>query len=600
MKKLFCALFVVMGLLLLNTQAWAEPTPIPVDNAFPLRAKVQSGDVLQLHWAIQPSYFLYKKRFTFKLLSPKQGALGRVILPTGAEKSNDILGNYEVYGRPLTIALPFSLPDGDQTLRVQVDFQGCAVWGFCYPPQTRLITANLNLVGSEATISNLAPMTNTNQANSVSAQGKAQAVLETGKMLWILLGFLGFGLLLSFTPCVLPMVPILSSIIVGQGCNLKTRRAFGLSLTYVLTIAITYAAAGAAVSLMGENLQAMLQTPWAIGISAAVLILLALSLFDIYTLQLPATLRDKLQAKQQTLKGGSYVNAALMGLLATLVLSPCVTAPLVGALGYIAHTGDVWLGTFALFALGLGMGLPLLLIGTFGGALLPHAGRWMNTIKWGFGVLLVAMAIWLLARILPGPLNLVLWGALFVITSVYLGVFRLNVAWGWPRFWQGISVILLTYGIILLVGAAQGSNSILQPLRSGSFSAPKTVATFQPVKTIADLDRALAQAQQNNRPVLLDFYADWCVSCQEIEKHIFNNPNFQPQLKAFTLLKADVTANDAKDKALQHHLKVFAPPTLIFFDKQGQAIPTSRLVGDISPTTFRQHLKTVLETVGNK
>jgi thiol:disulfide interchange protein DsbD len=390
------------------------------------------------------------------------------------------------------------------------------------------------------------------------------------------------------------MIPILSSIIVGQGPSVTSYRGFILSLIYVLAVSITYSMIGVIAGLFGENLQTLFQTPWIIISFVLIFILLSFSMFGFYELQLPATWQTRLALLSQRQQGGTFVGVAIMGFLSALIVGPCVAAPLAGALIYIGQTGDAFLGGLALFFMSLGMGVPLLLIGISAGHWLPKAGVWMNQVKVVFGVLLLAVAIAMLERIISATLALSLWASLLLISAVYLGALEPlnNNASGWRKLFKGIGLILLVYGILLMIGAASGRGHLLQPLQWNQGTIDRSAApSFKAIKGLEELQRELAIAKTQVKPVMLDFYADWCISCGELERFTFTDPKVQELLNRFILLRTDVTPNDQFDKALYQHFEVFAPPVLLFFSPQGEEQRSYRIVGFISATDFRQHLE---------
>jgi thiol:disulfide interchange protein DsbD len=409
--------------------------------------------------------------------------------------------------------------------------------------------------------------------------------------------FFGFGLLLAFTPCVFPMVPILSGLIAGQGASLTRRRAILLSLTYVLAMAATYTVAGVLAALLGHNIQAWFQNPWAIGVFSGLFVLLALSMFGLYELQLPSHLQNRLVDWSNRQRGGHHAGVAVMGLLSALIVSPCVAPPLIGALTFIAVTGDVALGAAALFALSLGMGAPLLAIGASAGHWLPRAGHWMERVKAVFGVLLLGVALWLLERILPPTLAMVLWATLLIVTASYMGALQ-PVAHGapaWRTLVKGLGLVLLIYGILLLVGVAAGGRDPWQPLRGiGLMANAATEApapAFRRVKTAAEVDQAVRAA--GGRPVVLDFYADWCASCRELERDTFTDPEVRAALARMVTLRADVTAHDDADQALLKRFGVVGPPAILFFGPDGRERPEQRVVGFVDAARFDEHLRSL-------
>jgi thiol:disulfide interchange protein DsbD len=419
-------------------------------------------------------------------------------------------------------------------------------------------------------------------------------LLQGGNLWLIAASFFGFGLLLSFTPCVLPMVPILSGIIVGHGAHISRSRALLLSAAYVLGMAATYALAGVAAGLSGTLLSAALQNAWVLGGFALVFVLLSLSMFGFYELQLPIALQSRLSDAANH-RRGSVGGLVLMGAASALIVGPCVAAPLAGALLYIAQSGDALLGGLALFAMALGMGVPLIAVGVASRSLLPHTGPWMEGVKRFFGVLLLGTAIWIASPVLPGLLTMLAWATLLIASSVYLHALDPLPAHagGWHRLWKGVGVIALLAGASLLIGAAAGSRDVLQPLgvlRGGVASAP-AAPTFQPVGSGAELDARLAQA---TRPVMLDFYADWCVSCKEMERFTFNDPAVASRMAGMTLLKADVTATNEAHQALLKRFDLFGPPGILFFDRNGQEIAGSRVIGFVPAERFASVLAGVI------
>jgi thiol:disulfide interchange protein DsbD len=434
----------------------------------------------------------------------------------------------------------------------------------------------------------------------ISEQDQIAARLAKVGLFGALALFFGLGLLLAFTPCVFPMIPILSGIIAGQGKDITTRQAFMLSLAYVLAMALTYAIVGVIAGLFGANLQAAFQTPWVLTLFAGIFVALALSMFGFYELQLPSALQTRLTELSNQQQGGTLIGAAIMGLLSALIVGPCVAPPLMGALIFIGKTGDAILGFFALLGLGLGMGAPLLLIGTSAGKLLPRAGAWMDAIKAVFGVLLLAVAVLLLERILPTAIALLLWGLLLIGSAVYLGALEPlpTPTNGWRKLWKGLGVALLIYGALMLAGAAAGGRDTLQPLRglvTGRVGAGSPAhLEFKRIKSVADLERELAAAKAQGKPVMLDFYADWCVSCKEMERDTFLAPEVQAAMGRFVLLQADVTANDAEDKALmQERFGLHGPPAMLFFDATGTERRGYRLVGFVPADEFSAHLRQI-------
>ncbi|MDX1251884.1 MAG: protein-disulfide reductase DsbD [Gammaproteobacteria bacterium] len=568
------------------------------DRAFVLSVDAVNGGTVRARWDIAEGYYLYKNKFGFDLKDAPGVSLGKFSAPQGQFKSDPNFGQVEVYHDQVVINLPVTRAAATPAnIMLEARYQGCADAGFCYPPITRRIALTL-----PAGASAFAPAADTGAAG-LPEQDRYARSLASGNTALTLLSFFGVGLLLAFTPCMFPMIPILSSIIVGQGERVGARRAFTLSLSYVLAMAVAYTVAGVLAGLFGGNLQAVFQNPWILGSFAAVFVLLALSMFGFYDLQLPASWQGKLATMSNHQRGGSHAGVAVMGLLSALIVGPCIAAPLAGALIYIGQSGDAVLGGSALFALSLGMGIPLLVIGASAGKLLPKAGDWMNAIKAVFGVMLLAVAIWMLERIIPAQVTMVLWAVLLIISAVYMGALaKLPLeASGWSKLWKGTGLVMLIYGGLLMFGAAGGGSDVLQPLRGTQFtggaagiSAAERPLPFKPVKGLAGLNREIAVAAASGKPVMLDFYADWCVSCKEMEKKTFADGGVRRMLADVVLLQADVTANDAEDQALLKQYGLFGPPSILFFGADGQERRDRRLMGFLEADEFRAHLSAAL------
>src|SRR5688572_9046321 len=562
---------------------------LPVDQAFIFSAIADGGDAVLLNWQVAPGYYLYRHRISAKTATPGF-ALGEVVLPDGKKKTDEFFGDVEVYYGALAATLPVTRPEGASTLELAVTYQGCADAGLCYPPVTKTVAIELPPPGTPSP---------RDEAPMVAEQDRLSSLIAGGSVFAIMASFFGFGLLLAFTPCVLPMIPILSGIIAGQGEAATPRRSFLLSGAYVLGMAVTYTIAGAAFAAAGQQAQAFFQQPWIIISFAALFVVLALAMFGLFDLKIPQALETRLASFSGRQKSGSYVGTAVMGALSALVVTACVAPPMVAALAVIGQTGDVLRGALALFAMAIGMGFPLLLVGVAGGRYLPHAGPWMTTVKALFGVLFLAVAVWMLERVLPGSLTLALWSLLVIVGGYYFGGFGRARAGndGWRLVARGAGLAVIFWGLIMMVGAAAGGHDPLQPLRgaslpglSGTAAASVEELPFQKIASIEDLDRELAAAQAAGKPVMLDFYADWCVSCKEMEKYTFSVPEVQQDLAAFVLLKADVTANNEADQALFKRLGVYGPPTTAFYGTHGRECRPFRLVGFVKADDFRSHL----------
>ncbi len=592
------------------------------EDAFRFDADVIAPDGLQLLWGIADGTYLYQDKLQISLEGAKDVALGDYRWPEPEIKKDSILpdgstGDVPVYHHAIDVRVPLLRASAEPTqVTLVAKYQGCADRGICYPPITKRVTLNLPAASQVAALP-AAPLAAAQSAGSgtavptgakagaaapaadttVSEQDQIAAVLA-GDSLWAVIAvFFGFGLLLAFTPCVFPMIPILSGIIAGQGAGITTRKAFTLSLVYVLAMALTYTVAGVLAGLFGANLQAAFQNAWILSAFALVFVALAMSMFGFYELQLPSSFQSKIAEISNKQEGGTLIGVAIMGFLSALIVGPCVAPPLFGALIYISDTGDAVLGGVALFALSLGMGAPLLAIGTSAGKLLPRAGAWMDAVKAVFGVLLLGVAILLLERIIPAAVALLLWGLLLVCSAVYMGATESLPAQasGWRRLWKGLGLGLLVYGVLMLVGVAAGGKDTIQPLRGlapmgGTGQAAH--ATFKRIKTVADLDRELAAARAAGKPALLDFYADWCVSCKEMERYTFSDPAVMTEMGRFVLLQADVTANDADDQALmQQRFGLPGPPAIFIFDPAGTELRGYRVVGFKPAETFAAHLR---------
>lgn len=572
---------------------------LPPDQAFRLTERLNPAGQLELRWEIEPGYYLYRDKT--KLTATTAGAiLAATQLPAGEFKEDPEFGRVEVYKHELTITAAIEqAPASGDLLEAEVRYQGCAEDGICYPPIKKTVAFSL-LSAAHAAASpppSSAP-SSTAAAVGRSASDRIAQQLGERSLTQTLLTFLGLGLLLAFTPCVLPMVPILSGIIVGQQQPVSTLRAVALSSVYVLAMALTYTLAGIVAGLAGKNLQAAFQHPLAISAFAAVFVALALSMFGFYELQLPSALQSKLDNLSRKQRSGSITGVAVMGVLSAVIVGPCVAPPLAGALAYIGQTGSPLIGGAALFALGLGMGLPLIAVGASAGALLPRAGQWMERVKAVFGVIFLAVAVWFVERIVPPGVALMLWAALLIGCAVFLGALTRSER-GAPataRVAQAAGLVLLVYGVILIVGASAGADDPLSPLSPlAGRSAVQTETTFIAIKSSADLDQQLSRAAAAGQAVMLDFYADWCVECKHLERQTFSAEAVQQRLNQMVLLRADVTADDAIDRALLQRYGLFGPPAVLFFHS-GTELRSHRLEGFADATTFSTLLDRVAAT----
>jgi thioredoxin:protein disulfide reductase len=562
--------------------AFAAEEPLEPEQAFKFSARAVDSKTIEARWQINGAYYMYREKFRFTV-EPATVKLGTPVFPKGEVHDDENFGKVETYRKEVKFLLPVEGAAPGQTLTLKVSSQGCWDKGVCYPPTPQ--QAKVTLAAASAAPEPAVAPAPTSGGDETS---KIAGILK-GASFWVAIAtFFGFGLLLSFTPCVLPMVPILSGIIVNHGHAVTHARAFTLSLAYVMGMALTYAAAGVAAGLSGTLLSAALQNAWVLGGFALVFVALALSMFGFYELQLPSAIQSRL-SETANKRGGSLGAIALMGALSALIVGPCVAAPLAGALLYIAQTRDAWLGGWALFALALGMGAPLLAVGVFSRSFLPKTGPWMNAVNRFFGVLLLATALWLVSPVIPAWLNMLGWAALMIVPAIYMHALDPlpATASGWQRLWKGVGVALLIAGGAMLVGLLGGARDPLQPLsvlRGGAATAAMSPApTFQRVKSVAELDEKLKSA---GRPVMLDFYADWCVSCKEMEKLTFADAKVAAQMNRMLLLQADVTANNEDDKALLKRFGLFGPPGIIFFDGKGAERTELRVVGYQPPAAF--------------
>ncbi len=566
-----------------------QPTFLPPDQAFQVTMANRDAHTLLASFNITPGYYLYKDRISFK--SPDQQIkLEPPLFPQGEMKQDPNFGMIEVFHHSFQVGVGVQFAKPAQPYSVVVEYQGCSENGLCYPPIEKTIVIDPNAVA--APVLSAAPR---EAAPATSDNSKIAELFKRGNFWLIITFFFGAGLLLSFTPCVFPMIPILSGIIVGRGHHITKMHAFILSLSYVLGMAVTYAAAGVAAGFSGELISNAMQTPWVLGSFAAVFVLLSLSMFGFYELQLPTALQSKLADTSNRLHGGHLSGVFLMGALSAVIMGPCVAAPLAGALLYISQTHDALLGGVALFVLALGMGAPLLLIGTSAGVLLPKAGAWMDAVKRFFGVMLLALAIWIIQPLLPISAQMMLWALLLILSAAYLRVLDAlpKYASGWLKLRKGLGLLMLLLGVAYLIGALSGARDILKPL--GSFSKVDAVTgssvEWTRVKDLNDFKTRLASAQ--GKIVVLDFYADWCVSCKEMERYTFSDAAVKAKLANAILLQVDLTANSEADKNLLKEYGLFGPPATLFFNSGGVEVQDGRVVGYQETQRFLLSLQNV-------
>lgn len=565
----------------------SKQTFLAPDAAFRLDVDANDGRTLIASFEPAPSYYLYRSKISFTV----QGAgvkVANIDMPPGDLKHDLNLGDQMVFHKPFQANIVLERSgNAAQGITLQASYQGCSEKGLCYPPIEKTIKLSLPalVATAQAAASQqfLSNGTQSGQASASESENSRIAQLFKQGNFWLIVSFFfGAGLLLAFTPCMFPMVPILSGIIVGRGHKITHAHGFILSFAYVMGMAITYAAVGVVAGFSGTLLSNALQTPWALGGFALIFVVLALSMFGLYELQLPTALQSRLTDTSNKLHGGHISGVFAMGALSAIIVGPCVAAPLAGALLYIGQTHDAFLGGSALFAMALGMGVPLMLIGASAGTLLPKAGAWMESVKRFFGVLLLALAIWIVSPIVPVVTQMLMWAALLLISGIYLRALDAlpHSATGWHRLGKGIGIILLLVGVAYLVGALSGARDPLRPLGAiGSGAQAETTShlPFVRVRSLAELDARIAQA--GGKPVMLDYYADWCVSCKEMERFTFSDARVQARLKNAVLLQADVTTNSEDDKALLARYELFGPPAILFFGKDGKEQPEQRVTG---------------------
>ena len=569
---------------------------LPVDEAFKPMLIPLDGNTIEVSIQVAPGYYLYKDKISAAIQS-NYVQLGRMELPAGELKNDEYFGEMEVYHKDVFGRLPLirTTPES-MDLHIDLKYQGCADGGICYPPTTR--TLNITLPTATA-ISALAAVSD--RAPPVSEQARLAELIGTGSMWVVIATFFGAGLLLAFTPCVLPMVPILSGIIAGEGENVSAARGFSLAFSYVMGMALVYTAAGVAAAAIGLQLQAIFNQPWVLMLFSSLFVVLALGMFSAYNLQMPSFIQDSAARISDKQKRGTVVGAFVMGALSSLIVTACVAPPLVAALTVIGQAGDMLRGGSALFSLSLGMGTPLLLVGASAGKLIPRAGPWMDAVRNAFGFMMLGLAIWMMSRILPDSVTLALWGVLIFMAGVYLGGLTTLTpgSGGAQKLGKGFGLLAMIYGAVLLLGSLAGGHSMLQPLSSLGTSEQLNVAEhrkleFRQIKAVNDLEQALAQASGQGKTVMLDFYADWCVSCIEMEEYTFTDATVQIALSNTVLLQADVTTNDEDDQALLKRYGIFGPPTIVFFDTDGLQRNGYEVVGYMKAKEFAAHVHLAL------
>ena len=557
------------------------------DQAFRLTAKPLGPDTVQFTWVVAEGYYLYRDKFSLVSLADDvridQTALR---IPRGKVKQDESFGEVEVNTGLIVVDAPLvRANDGISNALFRVGYQGCKEGSVCYPPQLKEIGIDLGQTLSAA----VQPVSRA----QLSVQDRITARLKQGSLILNVLAFFVFGALLSLTPCVFPMIPILSGIIVGQSGTVTGRRGFLLSLAYVLAMALTYSLLGVLAGTFQVNLQAASQNVWAISAFSLVFVILALSMFGYYELRMPAAIQTRLSSLSQPRQQTGLYSSAAMGAVSAIIVGPCVAPPLAGALLYISQTGDALLGGAALFSMGLGFGAPLLVIGASAGSLLPRVGAWMEKVKQGFGIIMLGVAIWFLERVIPGAVAMLLWALLVILAALLMGALDRTERTG--KAFKAVGIAGLIYASTLIIGALSGSQDMLRPLAhlAGKPAASSSLE-FQRIKSAADLDRTLAAAAAAGKFVMLDFYADWCVTCIEMEHDTFTEPEVKRVLSDVILVQADVTRNDSEDQRLLERFQLFGPPAILFFGTDARELQEYRLIGYVKPEQFLQHLAKLL------
>jgi thiol:disulfide interchange protein DsbD len=579
----------------LNALAFAEPKFLMPEEAFQATAHLKKRCTIGATVELGEDIYLYQSKVSAKIVEKNSGiVIDRLILPPAVDHDGE-----KVYlsSPSIDIALAKTRElDEIVPITVILSYQGCSEQGLCYEPMET--TFNFDIETSALILKEATPAAPKKSPVTVSETDRITQTFIEGNVPLILLTFFTFGLLLSLTPCIFPMIPILSSIIVAQGKNMDARRGFTLSLVYVLSMSVAYTIAGVLAGLFGGNIQIAMQNPWVISTFALLFVGLAVSMFGYFKIGLPASWQTRLSksSEQASAKGG-YLGVAIMGFLSALIVGPCVAPPLAGALVYIGQSGDALLGGAALFVLSIGMGIPLLLIGTGAGKYMPRPGGWMDTVSHIFGVVMLAIAIWMLSRIVAPSIALMLWASLFIIVSVYLGALEPLHQRGVKAFYKGVGIIFLAYGLILLYGGIKGATNPLAPLavegQTASADKTATALAFKTIHSSEELDAVLAESK--GKKVMLDFYADWCSSCKELDEITFKDPKVIESLNDYVLVRADVTADTDTEKALTKRFGLFGPPAMIFFDENGALLKGGDLIGFKNAEDFLSHLKT-LET----
>jgi len=591
----------IILLLLMATFVFAAPKFLMPDEAFIPSAKIDEDMNIQAKIDIAKDIYLYEKEIGIKILNDNGVTIKEIKSPKSVLHHDEM-----VFLKSPTFEITLqkdSSVSGVKNVELELSYQGCSEQGLCYEPLSKKFTyevdtSKLSLASSKevpkldiaANAAEPSQVENTKESTDVSESDAIANTIGSGNITLILITFLGFGLLLAMTPCVFPMIPIISGLIVSQGNGITTRKAFALSLVYVLAMAVAYTIAGVLAGLFGANLQAALQTPWVIYSFSFIFVALAFSMFGFYELKLPDALVNKVSSSGNR---SGYVGVAIMGFLSALIVGPCVAAPLAGALVYIGQTGDAVLGGMALFSMSIGMGIPLIVVGVSAGKFMPKPGAWMTMVTAIFGVMMLGVAIWMLERVVSYGVTNALYAMLGLGFAIYLGVFEKES----HVFKKSVAVIVFIYSLAIFMGVLAGSSSLIKPLgflvpsttmQGGVVQDTDTHKSFTKVTSIAELDKLLAE--NKGKKVLLDFYADWCTACKELEHVTFANVDVKNKMDEFVLIQADVTLNGENEKALSSKYGVFGPPALIFFDENSEVLSSKTIIGFIEPAEFLKHL----------
>ncbi|WP_024955340.1 protein-disulfide reductase DsbD [Sulfurospirillum arcachonense] len=581
--KYFFKLILLILIFVSSMEAITQKKVLSPEEAFQISAK-RSGDVVFINIELGKDIYIYADKLKINIIHPIKISLDNDIKKPKPIEDDD----HKIYNKPIKLLIPISIIKKyvqSGKFKLEVQYQGCATSGICYQPLKSHFEFDLGGVDI-----------NGNTKGDLSEQDSIAQSLTNSSIWIVLLTFFGFGILLSLTPCIFPMIPILSSIIVSQSNeNMSTKRAFILSLVYILAMSVAYTIAGVLAGLFGSNIQAVLQDPWVISVFSLIFVTLAFSMFGFYEIQMPSFIQSKLTKKSDEMQGQGILGVAIMGFLSALIVGPCVAAPLAGALIYIGQSGDALLGGSALFVMSMGMGLPLLIIGTGAGKYMPKPGAWMDSIKAVFGVIMLALAVWMLSRVFAADIIMFMWTALVISSAVYLGALeRLEQdASGWKKLIKSFGVIVFIYGIMLFIGSMTNATNPLNPLEkfstmttSSNFKKVSKKTEFQQVVTLKELKILIAES---TKPVMVDFYADWCVSCVELEHYTFSDKSVKEKLQNFTLLQIDVTKNTEEDKKLLKEFGLFGPPAIMFF-KNNTELKNKRVIGYKNAKEFLEHI----------